>query len=139
MDSRLDRINTQLDNVYADISWLSNNMWTEKEIRNISSTVITDELVSSPMIKGAYIQGGTIQGCDFLFGDYGVIYDGYGSDGVNRTDLVYIESTQGIAIVASKGMALRAGDGIWIPDDIHITVNGSYINLGSVIEDLLAK
>lgn len=139
MDTRLNRINTQLDYVYEDIDWLSENMWTEKEIRNISSTVITDELVSSPMIKGAYIQGGTIQGCDFLFGDYGVIYDGYGSDGVNRTNLVYIESTQGIAIVANKGMALRAGDGIWIPNDIHIMVNGGYVDLGSVIEDLLAK
>ena len=66
-------------------------------------------------------------------------YDGYGSDGVSRTDLVYIESTRGIAIVADEGMALRAGNGIWIPDDVHIMVNGDYVNLGSVIEDLLAK
>lgn len=139
MDYRLTRINTQLDGVYEEIDWLSENMWTEREIRNISSTVITDELVSAPNIKGAYIQGGTIQGCDFLFGDYGVIYDGYGSDGVSRTDLVYIESTRGIAIVADEGMALRAGHGIWIPDDVHIMVNGDYVNLGSVIEDLLAK
>lgn len=139
MDYRLTRINTQLDGVYEEIDWLSENMWTEREIRNISSTVITDELVSAPNIKGAYIQGGTIQGCDFLFGDYGVIYDGYGSDGVSRTDLVYIESTRGIAIVADEGMALRAGNGIWIPDDVHIMVNGDYVNLGSVIEDLLAK
>ena len=66
MDYRLTRINTQLDGVYEEIDWLSENMWTEREIRNISSTVITDELVSAPNIKGAYIQGGTIQGCDFF-------------------------------------------------------------------------
>lgn len=56
MDYRLTRINTQLDGVYEEIDWLSENMWTEREIRNISSTVITDELVSAPNIKGAYIR-----------------------------------------------------------------------------------
>lgn len=99
-----------MDGVENDITWLSNNIWTEREIKSIASTQITNELVASPRIYGAYIQGGTINGAHFMFGNFGSIYDGYGSDGVRRTDLACIESNRGMSLSASEGMAINAGN-----------------------------
>ena len=133
VDNRLYNFNIRMDGVQQDINWLSNNIWTEREIMNIASTQITNELISSPRIYGAYIQGGTINGANFMFGSFGSIYDGYGSDGVNRTDLACINSNRGMSISASQGMALSAGHGIWITGDVHIRVGGRWVNLNEVV------
>lgn len=133
VDNRLYNFNIRMDGVENDITWLSNNMWTEREIKSIASTQITNELVASPRIYGAYIQGGTINGAHFMFGNFGSIYDGYGSDGVNRTDLACINSYRGMSISASEGMAINAGNGIWISSAVHIRVGGRWVNLADAL------
>lgn len=135
--SRLSKINTRIDGVNADLDWVQSRMITEREIRDITSTTITDELISSPSIYGAYIQGGTINGAEFMFGDYGIIYDGYGSDGVRRTDLACIESERGIRIRARDGMALEAGDGLWITGDVHLWIGGRAVNLNDFVSNMM--
>lgn len=136
IDNRLYNFNTRMDGVENDITWLSNNTWTEREIKSIASTQITNELVASPRIYGAYIQGGTINGAHFMFGNFGSIYDGYGSDGVRRTDLACIESNRGMSLSASEGMAINAGNGIWINSEVHIRVNGRFVNLNDALASL---
>ena len=136
VDNRLYNFNIRLDGIDDDITWLSDNIWTEREIKNIASTQIRNDLISSPRIYGAYIQGGTIVGTKFLFGNFGSIYDGYGSDGVNRTDLACISSDRGMSLIASQGMGLTAGNGFWMTGDVHIRVNGRWVNLNDVIGDL---
>lgn len=68
-----------------------------------------------------------------MFGNFGSIYDGYGSDGVNRTDLACINSYRGMSISASEGMAINAGNGIWISSAVHIRVGGRWVNLADAL------
>ena len=133
IDQRLYNFNQRLDGVDQDINWLSQNMWTQQEIKNIASTQITQDLIASPRIYGAYIQGGTVDGANILFGSYGSMYDGYGSDGVNITDLVMINSYRGMRISASEGLGIDAGDGLWITARVHIKVNGSWVCINDAI------
>lgn len=133
IDQRLYNFNQRLDGVDQDINWLSQNMWTQQEIKNIASTQITQDLIASPRIYGAYIQGGTVNGANILFGSYGSMYDGYGSDGVNITDLVMINSYRGMRISASEGLGIDAGDGLWITARVHIKVNGSWVCINDAI------
>lgn len=133
IDQRLYNFNQRLDGVDQDINWLSQNMWTQQEIKNIASTQITQDLIASPRIYGAYIQGGTVNGANILFGSYGSMYDGYGSDGVNITDLVMINSYRGMRISASEGLGIDAGGGLWITARVHIKVNGSWVCINDAI------
>lgn len=133
IDQRLYNFNQRLDGVDQDINWLSQNMWTQQEIKNIASTQITQDLIASPRIYGAYIQGGTVDGANILFGSYGSMYDGYGSDGVNITDLVMINSYRGMRISASEGLGIDAGGGLWITARVHIKVNGSWVCINDAI------
>ena len=61
------------------------------------------------------------------------MYDGYGSDGVNITDLVMINSYRGMRISASEGLGIDAGDGLWITARVHIKVNGSWVCINDAI------
>ena len=133
IDQRLYNFNQRLDGVDQDINWLSQNMWTQQEIKNIASTQITQDLIASPRIYGAYIQGGTVNGANILFGSYGSMYDGYGSDGVNITDLVMINSYRGMRISASEGLGIDAGGGLWITARVHIKVNDSWVCINDAI------
>lgn len=134
VDTRLENFNTRVDRLSVDVNDLANSMWTEQQIANIASTQITNSLIASPQIYGAYIQGGTINGARFLLGNFGSIYDGYGSDGVNQTNLVCIDSTKGIRISATNGMGLNAGKGLWIEGDVYIRINGKLTCLNKVIK-----
>lgn len=139
VDTRFANFNKRVDNVETDIDWLAQNQWTQREIKDIASTQITSTLVAAPNIKGAYIQGGTIDGATFLFGKFGSIYDGYGSDGRHQTDLAVINSFRGMSLRASEGLSIIAGNGIWMSGSVNIYVNGSWVNLNNYIASAMSK
>lgn len=133
IDYRMSWMRDDINDIEYNLGLVQDNMLSNWEVQNIASTVITDKLIQAPTIQGAYIQGGTMQGVRFYLGSFGSIYDGYGSDGVRRTDLVYIESSRGIAIAASEGMRLEAGDGLWLNCEVHVRVGGSWVRLSDAL------
>lgn len=133
VDYQFNRLSTRCSDIEADLAFVQRNMWTEAELRNITSTIITNQLIAAPNIKGAYIQGGTMQGVRFLLGSFGSIYDGVGNDGSRNTDLVIINSSRGIAITANEGLRLGASGGIWLDGEVYIRVGGRWVKLADKI------
>ena len=133
IDYRMSWMRDDINDIEYNLRLVQDNMLSNWEVQNIASTVITNKLIQAPTIQGAYIQGGTMQGVRFYLGSFGSIYDGYGSDGVRRTDLVYIESSRGIAIAASEGMRLEAGGGLWLNCDVHVRVGGRWTTLDEAL------
>jgi len=134
IDKRLLAFDSDIDDLQSNVDSLWNYTWSKSEIQSIANTQITSNLIAAPNIKGAYIQGGTINGARFLFADYGVMYAGYGSDGKNQTDLAIIESTKGIRIKASEGLGLTAGNGVWIDGNVSVKVSGSWVSIESLVD-----
>ena len=128
IDYRMSWMRDDINDIEYNLRLVQDNMLSNWEVQNIASTVITNKLIQAPTIQGAYIQGGTMQGVRFYLGSFGSIYDGYGSDGVRRTDLVYIESSRGIAIAASE-----AGGGLWLNCDVHVRVGGRWTTLDEAL------
>ena len=133
IDYRMSWMRDDINDIEYNLRLVQDNMLSNWEVQNIASTVITNKLIQAPTIQGAYIQGGTMQGVRFYLGSFGSIYDGYGSDGVRRTDLVQIESSRGIAIAASEGMRLEAGGGLWLNCDVHVRVGGRWTTLDEAL------
>lgn len=133
IDYRMSWMRDDINDIEYNLRLVQDNMLSNWEVQNIASTVITNKLIQAPTIQGAYIQGGTMQGVRFYLGSFGSIYDGYGSDGVRKTDLVYIESSRGIAIAASEGMRLEAGGGLWLNCDVHVRVGGRWTTLDEAL------
>ena len=133
IDYRMSWMRDDINDIEYNLRLVQDNMLSNWEVQNIASTVITNKLIQAPTIQGAYIQGGTMQGVRFYLGSFGSIYDGYGSDGVRRTDLVQIESSRGIAIAASEGMRLEAGSGLWLNCDVHVRVGGRWTTLDEAL------
>lgn len=133
VDYRMSWMQDDINDIEYNLNLVKNNMLSSWEVQNIASTLITDKLIQAPTIQGAYIQGGTMQGVRFYLGSFGTIYDGYGSDGVNYTELVQIQSSRGIAISASNGLRLEGGGGIWLNGDVHVRVGGSWVNLATAL------
>lgn len=133
IDYRMSWMRDDINDIEYNLRLVQDNMLSNWEVQNIASTVITNKLIQAPTIQGAYIQGGTMQGVRFYLGSFGSIYDGYGNDGVRRTDLVHIESSRGIAIAASEGMRLEAGGGLWLNCDVHVRVGGRWTTLDEAL------
>ena len=133
VDYKMSWMQDDINDLSYNLNLVKNNMLSQWEVQNIASTVITDKLIQAPTIQGAYIQGGTMQGVRFYLGSFGSIYDGYGSDGINWTELIQIESSRGIAISARDGLRLEAGDGLWLNCEVHVRVGGSWVRLSDAL------
>lgn len=133
VDYKMSWMQDDINDLSYNLDLVKNNMLSQWEVQNIASTVITDKLIQAPTIQGAYIQGGTMQGVRFYLGSFGSIYDGYGSDGINWTELIQIESSRGIAISARDGLRLEAGDGLWLNCEVHVRVGGSWVRLSDAL------
>lgn len=133
IDYRMSWMRDDINDIEYNLKLVQDNMLSNWEVQNIASTVITNKLIQAPTIQGAYIQGGTMQGVRFYLGSFGSIYDGYGNDGVNYTDLIQIESSRGIAISARDGLRLEAGHGLWLNCDVHVRVGGSWVTLSDAL------
>lgn len=133
VDYKMSWMQDDINDLSYNLNLVKNNMLSQWEVQNIASTVITNKLIQAPTIQGAYIQGGTMQGVRFYLGSFGSIYDGYGSDGINWTELIQIESSRGIAISARDGLRLEAGDGLWLNCEVHVRVGGSWVRLSDAL------
>lgn len=91
----------------------------------------TGDIPSLPAwAQGTYITGASIYSPYIYFGtnnsiggtnsNIGVLYPGYGNNGVNKTNVIYLIGYQGIRIEASGGgLALYGAGGIWCDSQLN--------------------
>jgi hypothetical protein len=67
------------------------------------------------------------------------MYRGFGHNGVTTTNIVIIESSQGMALASSSGgLRLQASGGLWFDSNANVRVNGVYRNIGASLAALAA-
>jgi hypothetical protein len=108
----------------------------------ITANMITSGSMSADRISGGSINGITITGST-LRGSRIEWSNGMGSldwttghDGQSTTQLVLLQSSQGIRITCTRGMNLEAGGGIWTGSNININTRWGHQNLRNLIERL---
>lgn len=102
------------------------------------STYITGASIYSP-----YIYFGTNNGIGMTNSNIGVLYPGYGSNGVTSTNVVYLKGYQGIRIEATGGgLALYGSNQVWCESFLNaqygLNVRGSFSINGVSLDAYIA-
>lgn len=116
---------------------------TARELRSDIRDLVNGNYSGGSFIDGEMIYSPTIVGGEIYWGQngtYGSLTRTYGSDGVNRTDIVEMYSNGGIVLNAMEGMRFE-GSGLWInmdADDINVRYGGRYYSLTKLIKEITA-
>ncbi len=126
---------------------LSSAASANSSIRNLSSEVqdiVDGEYTGGSFINGTTIYAPTLVGAEIYWGNYGTygsLTRGYGSDGINRTNIVELYSNAGIVLNAYSNMRFEANS-LWMnidAYDIYVKYRGSYYSFVELIELLTSK
>ena len=102
----------------------------------ISANYIYAGKINANQINAGTITGFTINGSTINWAGVGSLSQTTGHDGTSTTNLILINSSQGIRISCTRGMNLEAGGGIWIGSAVNINTKWGHQNLRTLIERL---
>lgn len=114
---------------------------TAHELSSNVAAIVNGTYTGGSFIDGSMIYSPTLVGANIYWGTdgtWGSLTRGYGSDGVNRTDIVEMYSNQGIVLNATTNMrfeALTLNLNMEV-DDIFLRYNGAWRTLYQVIYDI---
>lgn len=114
---------------------------TARELRSDVRDLVNGNYSGGSFIDEQMIYSATLVGGEIYWGrngTYGSLSRTYGSDGVNRTDIVEMYSNGGIVLSANEGMRFEASS-LWInidADDVHVRYGGRYCSLTSLINQI---